>query len=166
MKFCVCSFLLFASFSSVLGSKLIIDAKSFESNEKKGLSIFKGNVKLVRDKDVLKSDKLEIYLEAKKKGEKARTPIKYIATGNVKFNIVTELKHYKGSGKKIVYSPQKNEYRITGNGKLKELNEDTSLSGEEIFINLISGEARLKGTDKKPVRLIINIKEKEKEENK
>ncbi|NQY22377.1 MAG: lipopolysaccharide transport periplasmic protein LptA, partial [Campylobacteraceae bacterium] len=137
------------------------DAKSFVSNDKKGLSVFTGNVKLVRDKDILKSDKLEIYLEAKKKGEKARTPIKYIATGNVKFNIVTLLKHYKGSGSKIVYSPSKQEYKITGNGKLKELNEGTSLSGEEIYINLISGEARLKGTDEKPVRLIINIKSKE-----
>ena len=141
-------------------SKLIIDAKTFEAKDKEGLSIFTGNVKLQRGKDRLFSDKLVIYMTAKD-GNKARTPLRYIATGNAKFIIFTEDKHYIGTGKKIIYSPLKQEYRIFGNGTLDEQIEGTKLSGEEIFINLTTGKAKIKGTNKKPVRLIINIETKE-----
>ena len=141
-------------------SKLIIDAKTFEAKDKEGLSIFTGNVKLQRGKDRLFSDKLVIYMTAKE-GKKARTPLRYIATGNAKFIIFTEDKHYIGTGKKIIYSPLKQEYRIFGNGTLDEQIEGTKLSGEEIFINLTTGKAKIKGTNKKPVRLIINIETKE-----
>lgn len=141
-------------------SKLIIDAKTFEAKDKEGVSIFTGNVKLQRGKDRLFSDKLVIYM-TEKKGNKARTPLRYIATGNAKFIIFTEDKHYIGTGKKIIYSPLKQEYRIFGNGTLDEQIAGTKLSGEEIFINLTTGKAKIKGTSKKPVRLIINIETKE-----
>lgn len=164
MKFYIYLFLLLTIFSNAQTSKIIIDAKTFEANDKKGLSLFTGNVKLVMNQDILQSDKLEIFLTPRKKDsakKEARVPLKYIATGNVKFKIVTLLKHYEGTGDKIVYDPIKKEYIITGNGSLIEKNEKTALSGESIFINLTTGEAKLKGTDEKPVRFIINIQTKE-----
>jgi len=153
--------LIFLCFSTIYAqtSKLIIDAKTFEAKDKEGISIFTGNVKLQKDKDRLFSDKLVIYMNPKD-GDKARTPLRYIATGNAKFIIFTEEKHYIGTGKKIIYSPLKQEYRIFGNGTLDEQVEGTKLSGEEIFINLTTGKAKIKGTNKKPVRLIINIETK------
>jgi len=136
--------------------KLIIDASNFETNDAKGLSIFTGNVKLTMAKDKLSSDKLEIYIEPKTKG-KAKKPLKYIATGNVSFQIISNKKHYKGKGNKVVYNPKKQEYIVTGNGYLKEVTEDRELYGEKIFINQLTGSAKVSGSKKKPVRFILNI---------
>jgi len=160
MKLFITFIFLCLSLAYAKSSKLIIDAKTFEAKDKEGVSIFTGNVKLQRGEDRLFSDKLVIYLTPKD-GNKARTPLRYIATGHAKFIIKTELKHYVGTGNKIIYSPIKQEYRIFGNGTLDEKNEGTKLSGEEIFINLTTGKAKIKGTNKKPVRLIINIETKD-----
>lgn len=136
--------------------KLIIDASNFETNDAKGISIFTGNVKLKMTKDRLNSDKLEIYLEPKTKG-KNKKPLKYIATGNVDFEIYSNEKHYKGKGNKVIYNPNKQEYTVIGNGYLKEVKEDRELFGEKIFINQLTGSAKVSGTKKKPVRFILNI---------
>ena len=136
--------------------KLVIDATNFETNDLKGLSIFTGDVKLKMDKDKLNSDKLEIYVKPQTKG-KAKKPLKYIATGNVDFEIFSNNKHYKGKGKKVTYNPNKQEYVITGNGYLKEVTEDRELFGEKIFINQLTGSAKVNGSKKKPVRFILNI---------
>lgn len=50
--------------------KLIIDAKKFEANDAKGVSIFTGNVKLKKAKDKLDSDRLEVYMSAKAANKK------------------------------------------------------------------------------------------------
>lgn len=136
--------------------KLIIDAKNFETNDANGLSIFTGNVKLKMGKDRLNSDKLEIYLEANSKG-KAKKPLKYIATGNVSLELYSNAKHYKGKGDKIIFNPNTKEYTVIGNGYLNEVSEEKELYGEKIFINQITGNARVSGTEKKPVRFILNI---------
>ncbi len=134
--------------------KLIVDALHFETNDSKGLSIFKGKVKLLMNKDKLNSDKLEIYTKRNKKG---REPLKYIATGNVHLNIFSKGKNYKGKGDKIIYIPKEKEYLIIGNGYLKELVEDREIFGDKIIINQIKGTAKVTGSEKKPVRFIINM---------
>lgn len=145
-------------------SKLIIDAKQFVSNDKDGISVFEGDVKLQRDKDILKSDKLEVFMQDKTKTNK-RVASKYEATGHVSFNILTNEKHYIGKGDKIIFNPVDEMYIILGNGTLKETNEDRTLIGDEIFINIKTGEARIKGTKEKPVRLIINIETQSSDSN-
>lgn len=147
--------------SLLSAQKLIIDAKNFEAFDEQGFSLFQGNVKLKRGKDRLNSDKLEVYITKEEKNKK-REPRKYEATGNVDFTIVSNGKHYEGSGDKVIYEPKALKYTIIGNGKLKELTEDRTLIGEKIFINQQTGEARVKGTSKKPVRFILNIEEKKK----
>ncbi|PLY05105.1 MAG: lipopolysaccharide transport periplasmic protein LptA [Arcobacter sp.] len=136
--------------------KLIIDAKNFETNDATGLSIFTGDVKLKKNKDRLNSNKLEVYVKANSKG-KAKQPLKYIATGNVSFELYSNEKHYTGKGDKIIFNPNTNEYTVIGNGYLKEITEDKELFGEKIFINQITGNARVSGTENKPVRFILNI---------
>lgn len=145
--------------SLLSAQKLIIDAKNFEAFDEQGFSLFQGDVKLKRGQDRLNSDKLEVYITKAQK-DKKREPRKYEATGNVDFTIVSNGKHYEGSGDKVIYEPQVLKYTIIGNGKLKELTEDRTLIGEKIFINQQTGEARVKGTSNKPVRFILNIEEK------
>ncbi len=145
--------------SLVSAEKLIIDAKNFEAFDEKGFSLFQGNVKLKRGKDRLNSDKLEVYLSAEDK-KKKREPKKYIATGNVDFEVVSNGKHYEGKGDKVIYNPKELKYTIIGNGYLKEKVEDKTLYGDKIYINQQTGQARVHGTSKKPVRFILNIEDK------
>lgn len=149
-------FLLCATVMFAQTQKLIIDANNFETNDKKGLSIFTGNVKLKMIKDKLTADRLEIYVKSQTKG-KSKKPIKYVATGNATFDIFSNGKHYQGSGNKVIYNPAKKEYSVLGNGYLKEVTEDRELFGEKIFINQETGSAKVVGSSKKPVRFILNI---------
>lgn len=155
MKFLI-GFFLSASLLFAQTQKLVIDASNFETNDAKGLSIFTGNVKLRMAKDKLNSDRLEIYVKPQTKG-KARQPLKYIATGNVDFDIQSNGKHYTGKGKKVIYNPKNQEYTVIGDGYLKEVTEDRELFGEKIFINQLTGSAKVQGSKKKPVRFILNI---------
>lgn len=141
--------------------KLVIDALDFETSDAKGLSTFTGNVKLVMNQDKLDSDKLEVYVKPNTKG-KAREPLKYIATGNVKFKIFSQGKEYHGKGQKVIYMPKKKEYIIIGDGYLKEVIEDRELFGDKIMVNQETGAAKVSGTENKPVRFILNIESDEK----
>ncbi len=145
--------------------KLIIDSNNFESDDSKGIAIFTGDVKMIRIKDKLNANKVEVYLNTPTEQNKKREATKYVATGNVSFEIFTALKHYEGKGDKVIYLPQKLQYEIIGNGYLKDMTEDKTLIGETIFIDQTSGNATVKGSKDKPVRFILNIESSNKNEN-
>lgn len=146
----ICSTILFAQTET-----LTIDAQNFEADDKKGVSIFTGNVKIKMGQDRLNADKVDVYFTTDKDNKKV--PLKYEATGKADFEIVTTDKHYFGNGDKVIYFPQKEEYTILGNGFLQEKNEDRKVYGDTIYVNQLSGEARVKGSEQKPVRFIINV---------
>ena len=142
--------------------KLIIDALDFKMDDKKGISVFTGDVKMKMSEDRLNAQKVEIYFENTKDG---KNPTKYIATGKVDFVINTKDKHYIGKGEKLIYEPSKQKYLVSGNGYLEDVNTNRKIYGEEIYVDQLSGEASVKGTEKKPVRFIINLDNKEKGNN-
>lgn len=146
------------SISLIFGKseQLIVDAQNFKANDKKGISVFTGDVKIKMGKDKLNAQKVEIYFGTDEK-TKAKVAKKYIATGDVDFVIVTEKKHYVGKGNKIIYSPLKEEYTVLGNGVLEEKVDDRQIFGETIYVNQLTGEAKVSGSKNKPVRFIINI---------
>lgn len=160
MKYFLILFMLLTT-SFADSNKLIIDATNFETNDSKGITVFSGKVKLQKDKDKLNSEKLEIFMKAKNK-RKTTEAIKYVATGNVNFEIHSKGKIYKGKGNKLIYLPKTQEYTILGNGYVKEQTEQRELFGESIFINQSTGNAKVKGSEKKPVRFIINVEKNEK----
>lgn len=158
----IASLVILSSLVFAQTQQLIVDAKNFEADDKKGISTFTGNVKIKMDKDKLNAQKVQIFL-VNKKGSTTKIPSKYIATGKVDFEIVTDLKHYVGKGDKIIYSPIKQEYTVIGNGFLQEKNDDKKIYGDKIYVNQLTGEAKVSGSDKKPVRFIINIERGSKE---
>ncbi len=161
MKFILALLLIFTSIfaQAKTKEKLTIGAEKFEAYDKKGLSIFTGNVNMESAKDKLKSDKLEVYMTSNKKGAKKQKRVvsKYIATGNVTFEVFTKDKHYKGKGDKVIYKPKKLEYEIIGKGSIKEVNEGKTLFGESIILNQTTGEAKVRGGKNKPVKFIMEI---------
>lgn len=141
--------------------KLIIDSNSFESYDDKGIAIFTGDVKMTRIKDKLNAQKVVVYLSPKENGKASkREPLKYVATGEVDFEVFTALKHYQGRGDKVIYIPNELKYEIIGNGFLKDVKEDKTLIGETIYIDQSTGSATVKGSKDKPVRFILNIESK------
>jgi lipopolysaccharide export system protein LptA len=161
MKFMIAFLLIFTSIfaQAKTKEKLVIGAENFEAFDKKGLSIFTGNVNMESAKDKLTSDKLEVYMtDSTKNGKKQkRVVLKYIATGNVNFEVFAQDKHYKGKGQKVIYKPKKLEYEIIGKGSIKEINENKTLFGESIILNQITGEAKVRGAKNKPVKFIMEI---------
>ena len=146
----LCSTLLLAQTET-----LIIDSQDFQADDKKGVSIFTGNVKIKMGQDKLNADRVDVFFTTDKNN--AKVPLKYEATGKADFEIVTKDKHYIGNGDKIIYSPQKEEYTVIGNGFLQEKNDERKFYGDTIFVNQLSGEARVKGSENKPVRFMINV---------
>ncbi|MFW2380094.1 LptA/OstA family protein, partial [Aliarcobacter butzleri] len=76
-----------------------------------------------------------------------KTPIRYEATGKDDFEIVTKDKHYVGNGDIIIYSPQKDEYTIIGNGFIHEQNEDRIIYGDTNYVNQLSGVGKVKSIE-------------------
>ena len=146
----ICSTLLLAQ-----SETLVIDAQNFEADDKKGISIFTGNVKIKMGEDKLNADRVDVYFATDKNN--AKVPLKYEATGKADFEIITKEKHYIGNGDKVIYSPQKEEYTILGNGFLQEKNDNRKVYGDTIYVNQLTGEARVKGSEQKPVKFIINV---------
>jgi lipopolysaccharide export system protein LptA len=114
---------------------------------------------MVRIKDILNANKVEVFLSTPTKENQKREATKYIATGNVSFEVFTALKHYEGKGDRVIYLPKKLQYEIIGNGYLKDITEDKTLIGENIFID------QQTGSKEKPVRFILNIESSDKQKS-
>lgn len=147
---------LLASF--VLAEQVKIIADSFEGNEKKGLTVFSGNVKITKENDELNASKVTVYIDNE------RTPYRYEAEGDVSFYI--DLKDnnmtYKGDAQKVVYSPLKKEYQFFNDVHLYQLGTNRKVFGNEVKLNAKDGNAKAIGKEKAPVIMIFNVNEEDK----
>jgi lipopolysaccharide export system protein LptA len=69
-----------------------------------------------------------------------------------------------GNGEKVIYNPDKQEYTVIGKGYIKETVEEREIYADKIFINQLTGSAKVSGSDDKPVRFILNIDNNGKEQ--
>ena len=154
MKFKLLALLLLANFANA--SELQIKANSFNADENKGISIFKGNVSIKKEQDELNASKVTVYTN--KKNE----PTKFVANGKVSFVIQTQKgSTYNGKAGKVIYLPNKKEYHFFKNVHLRQLDDKKEIIGDEVLLNTIEGKAYAKGAGLKPVIMIFNVKEKE-----
>jgi lipopolysaccharide export system protein LptA len=143
---------------SVFAQELKIKANSFNADEKTGISLFKGDVNIVKGNDALKAEEVIIYTD------KMHEPIKFMATGNVEFTIYTKNGSiYKGEAQKVVYLPHSKEYHFFRKVHLVQVDEKKEIIGEEVVLKTIEGKAYAKGVDSKPVIMIFDMPQ-EKEE--
>jgi lipopolysaccharide export system protein LptA len=139
---------------------LTIKAINFSVNETKNLILFSGDVKMDRINDKLYAN--ELVVKTQKDVETNDTyPILYTAIGDVKLEIVTTKKHYLATGDKVIYKPLENKYIILGNGFAEDKNDNRKLYGDKIFIDTLTGEAKIDGSKKKPIRFIMQLKTQE-----
>ncbi len=145
--------------SFVLGQELKVIADTFDTDQAKGISIFKGHVNIIKYKDELNATKVTIYTDVKNQ------PTKFIAIGDVSFKIFTKVgAKYRGSAGKVVYFPKISEYHFYKNVYLKQINEKKEIQGDEVILNAVTGKARAKGLKEEPVIMIFNIADEEEEE--
>ena len=138
---------------------LKIKANSFKADENTGISIFSGDVNIIKKNDELNASEVTIYVD------KENQPTKFVAIGDVSFVIETKQGAvYKGVAGKVIYLPNEKEYRFFKNVHLKQVNEKKEIIGEEVVLKTTEGKAYAKGVKSEPVIMIFNIPdEKEKE---
>jgi lipopolysaccharide transport protein LptA len=137
---------------------LNIDAKHFESNEKKQTMIFKENVKMTKNKDILLSQHLLINTQPSKNNPKKQIPKNYKATGDVSFVIHTANNILKGKGDTLYYYPQDQKYIIVGNGYLED-KEGKKLYADKIYIDEKTGHTKIDGDTNKPAKFRLKLNE-------
>ncbi|MEA3290502.1 MAG: LptA/OstA family protein [Campylobacterota bacterium] len=135
---------------------LDIDAEHFESSEEKNYIFFKGNVKMVKNKDILLCKELYINTVTKKGKQ---IPKNYKATGDVSFTIHTKDNTLKGKGDVVFYYPEKLQYIIEGNGYLEDTKDDKRLNAHKIYIDEKTGKTKIDGQKNKPVKFRLKIGE-------
>jgi lipopolysaccharide export system protein LptA len=132
--------------------QLQIVADSFERNQQKKLSTFLGNVRIKTDKDELNASKVLVYVDEQ------NHPVKYIASGKVSFTISTDSNNsYIGRSEKLVFLPKKSEYQFDKDVFIQDLTTARTLSGESIRINVKTGDAKIIGKEKVPVRVTFEL---------
>ncbi|BAF69892.1 lipopolysaccharide transport periplasmic protein LptA [Nitratiruptor sp. SB155-2] len=142
------SFILFAQ-------EIEITSQKFEASEKELISKFFGNVFVKRGTNRLWADKLFVYFNKQKK------PIKFIATGNVRFDLFDQKnKEYKGKCNKLVYFPNKKVYQLFEDVHIVTYPDKKEVYGDKIYLDLIASKVNVAGTKKRPVKMILNIEEK------
>ncbi len=149
-------FLTFFLLISLQAEQLKIVAKSFNGDEKSGITVFKGNVQITKGSDELNASVVTVYTDAKRK------PTKYIAKGNVSFIIKTEAQAiYQGKAEKAIFVPSKKEYHFYTNVHIEQIDEKKEINGEEVVISTVQGTARAKGGKTKPVVMTFEIEDEE-----
>ena len=143
--------------SSLISQELKIKANQFNADEKTGVSIFRGSVSIIKGNDELNATMVTVYTDIK------HQPTKFIAIGNVYFNIETKKGSiYSGKAGKVIYKPTLKEYHFFKDVHLKQIDEKKEIIGEEVVLKTIEGKAYAKGAKKEPVIMIFKLPEEEK----
>ncbi|WP_373070934.1 lipopolysaccharide transport periplasmic protein LptA [Sulfurimonas sp.] len=140
---------------SICANELKIKANSFEADQKKGISVFSGDVNIIKENDEINASKITVFTDSENK------PTKYIAKGDVTFNITTqEGAKYSGKSQKVIYVPLTKEYYFYDDVHIRQIGEKNEIIGDEVVIKTVEGKANAKSNTNKPVIMIFDVEEK------
>jgi len=140
--------------SFLFAAEVEITSNKFFADEKAQRAEFTGNVVIVKQKDILKADK--VLVDFNNKNE----PIKYTAIGNVNADLTINEKRYKAKGTNFIYDPNKSIYSLWGDAFIHELDSDKKIYGEKIDVDQLTGTYRVDGKGNTPVKVIFKVEEK------
>ena len=141
------SFLLFAE-------KVEITSDSMNAEDMKKVVHFIGNVKIKQSKNWLNGDKVIVYFDENNQTKK------YEAIGSVTFEFKKEKGFYKGSADKVTYFPNQSQYILVGKAVIDDIINKRHVNGDKIVFDMLTGNAKVKGNRKKPVKFIFDMEEK------
>jgi len=138
----------------LIAEEIEILSNTFEADEKRLVSIFKGDVKVKKGKDKIDAKKLIVYFDKNKK------PIRYEALGDVIFRVVLDLnRSYEGKAQKIIYIPKKKEYIFEKDVFIVQKPQMRKIYGQKVIINKSTNQAFVEGKKDKPVKFIFKVEE-------
>lgn len=144
---------------SLAAQELKIKADAFSADDKSGISIFTGDVNVIRNRDELNATEVTVFTD------KDHKPLKFVAVGDVSFHIETKSGSiYNGVAQKAIYIPEKKEYQFFKSVHLKQLDENKEIIGEEVVLKATEGKAYAKGKKDGPVIMIFNVNNQEEDE--
>lgn len=143
-------------FSTLLfAEELKVISDTFKADQRQGVSIFNGNVKVTKGSDELNASKVTIYTDKENK------PTKYLAEGGVTFYIVTELgEKYKGKSQSAVYLPNESEYQFYKKVDLIRIDDYRRVKGDKVVVNTTQGHASAESANDEPVVMTFTIQDK------
>jgi len=144
--------------SSLVSQELKVKANSFHADQKTGISVFEGEVNIIKENDELNASEVTIYTD------KDNKPTKFVAKGDASFTIMTkDGSSYKGVAQKVVYFPKSKEYRFFTDVHLVQINEKKEIIGNEVVLKTIEGKAHAIGAKSEPVIMIFDMPKDEDE---
>jgi lipopolysaccharide transport protein LptA len=149
--------MIYATFIYAQESYLNIDATHFEANQQKNILYFKGNVKMTKNKDILKCDRLEINTKNSKTDTTKQIPKEYKAIGNVYFKFYTQDNSIIGKGDVVYYYPEEKKYIIVGNGYLEDTNNGKKITANKIYVDESTGHTKIDGQKDKPIKFRLKL---------
>lgn len=137
----------------VFAEKVEITSTSMRAVNAKKEIHFIGDAKVKKMDDWLHADRVVVYFD-----ENNETKM-YKAIGSVTFEFKEETRHYRGSAKRVIYYPLKSLYVLRGLAVIDDLLNKSQVNGEEIMLNMLTGNATVKSSKKKPVKFIMDMKD-------
>ncbi len=137
-----------------LASKVEITSDSMNANDMNKEVHFIGNAKVKQLKDWIHAEKIIVHLDEKNQAKM------YEAIGNVTFEFQNEKGHYLGSSDRVKYFPLTSLYILTGKAKVNDLVNKRTAKGDEISVDMITGNSKVKGSKKKPVKFTFDTEKK------
>ncbi len=134
--------------------KVQITSNKMKAIDKKKEIHFIGNAKVRQLKDWIHGNEIIVYFNDRNETKK------YVARGKVTFEIFQKDAHYKGKADKVTYFPKQSKYLLTGKAVIDDLMNKRHVDGDEITLDMITGNANVKGNRKKPVKFIFDMEKK------
>jgi len=137
--------------SAVFAEKVEITSDSMHAENMKKEVHFIGNVMIKQADNWLHGDKVIVYFDENNETNK------YEAIGTVTFEFKKENSFYKGSADNVTYFPAKSQYILTGKAVIDDQINKRHVNGNEIVFDMLTGNANVKGSRKKPVKFIFDM---------
>lgn len=138
----------------LFAEKVEITSASMHAENVKKEVHFIEDVHIKQGDDWLHADKVIVYFD-----ENNDTKM-YEAIGTVTFEFKDEKSAYSGSADNVKYYPVKSYYILTGHAIIDDLVKKSHIAGDEITLDMLSGNATVRGNKKKPVKFIMEMEDK------
>ena len=140
--------------AALWAEKVNVTSTSMTAENLKKQIHFTGDAKAVQGKSWIHGDEIIVYFDENNETKQ------YEAIGLVTFEFIEKNSSYKGSADKVTYYPVKDQYILTGKAIIDDLINKRHVNGDEITLDMITGNANVKGSRKKPVKFIFDMKDK------
>ena len=134
--------------------KIEITSNSMNAENMKKEVHFIGNVKIKQSENWIHGDNVIVYFDDNNETNK------YVARGKVTFEFRKEKSFYKGKAKTVTYFPKKSQYLLEGKAVIDDKINKRHVAGDNIIFDMLTGNAKVQGSSKKPVKFTFDMEEK------